>query len=66
MKNANKIILATVLSLFILYGCEKEFINKSDITVKSLKTVDSVKFNTSIIPIFSNCTACHGNGGITP
>jgi len=52
------ILLLLFFPLILLVSCEKEFVSLSDKGYYS--KVDSIKFNTEIIPIFkANCIRCH-------
>jgi hypothetical protein len=68
MKNIFIIMfIATAFSIF-LFACEKKTIDLGSYDQPyNPATVDSVRFNTHIIPIFeTSCLSCHGESGNPP
>jgi hypothetical protein len=68
MKKTNQLKVILILLVILAIGCRKSTIDygSGDIPYNPNKT-DSVRFSTSIIPIFTNnCTGCHGAGSQDP
>lgn len=67
-KTTNQLKVILMLLVILAIGCRKATIDygSGDTPYDPNKT-DSVRFSTSIIPIFTtNCISCHGTGGQDP